>query len=340
MCTIPVVLRNFKQLSAQQIMSKKWSSIGKYAAIIVIVLAFANIVAVMYILSNGPDDGLHNLQHHKDTFRFHIFLEDRYRPKVSRTNKRARESKSLSTASPPRRPLQEQQQQPLSIWSIRIVGGKKQRNRQEVHRLSPPVLAKSDAVLQINDTTVVLVGGYIDKFQNVSSWIQFFDIPSQTWHPSIPIKIPTTVAETHQGIAFDRQRRILYIVSGQKGSGCMPATPVCVRYWMDKDIWEELPPLPMPRYSPGIEIVLDDNNNGNNVSTRSFLHVFGGASENRKNGATDHWRLVLDDDHDIDSEVRSRIYLHPMMIDNGKGWNLFQILAYMEPIAEQHVHLQ
>ncbi|KAL3915614.1 MAG: hypothetical protein SGILL_005566, partial [Bacillariaceae sp.] len=184
---------------------------------------------------------------------------------------------------------EKEQPPPLQISNIQVGG--RRSHRQEIHRLSPPNMAKTDATLQLDEKTVVVVGGFVDNYQNVSATIQFFDIRSQTWTKSI--KLPDNVAETHQGLVYEQHQRILYIVSGQKGSGCMPATTSVVRYWIDTDIFDELPPLPEARYSPGVEIVR--NPLKPNVS---YLHVFGGAGINRKFGARNHWGLVIDDDDD------------------------------------------
>jgi FAD binding domain len=240
------------------------SSIKQYAVLIA-ALAMAHLAALSYILLNLTQQEI---------------VVDEYE-----TSGQMVQMSSLPTSLPLQDPKQLQEDH-FTISAIRLKG--KRNSKKEINRLSPPILAKSDAVLQIDEETVVLVGGFTDNYQNVSSYLQFFDIASQTW--TARKKLPETVAETHQGIAFDKQRRILYIVSGQKGSGCMPATSVGVRYWIDENRMEFLPPLPAPRYSPGVEIALDPSNR--NVS---YLHVFGGADVNRKFGATDHWRLIFDD---------------------------------------------
>jgi hypothetical protein len=237
-------------------------------ALLVVLLALANILSVSYVvffttLSQGliQESVTKTLQEHR-----------RNHPHALETDHETRQYPTIA--------------------NIQVVGGKRS-NRKEIRRLSPLHSAKADATLQIDDTTVVAVGGFVNKYQNVSSHIQFLDISSQTTTWTAAVALPPHVAETHQGLAVDKKRRILYIVAGQTGSGCMPATSVGVRYWIDQDKFEELPPLPEARYSPGVEIVRFRAN-----PNISYLHVFGGAGVDRKFGARDHWRLEIHDDVD------------------------------------------
>ena len=160
------------------------------------------------------------------------------------------------------------------------------RSRREAIRLSPPNGAVAESI-QIDSETMVLVGGYTNAFSDTSRWIQFFNISSQQWYRKI--QLPDEVAETHQGLAWDSSTRLFYIVSGQLGPGCMPATTTVVQFHVDGESFEYLPPLPSPRYSPGVALIRLS-------SSTQHLHVFGGASDNRKDSATDHWRLVINNE--------------------------------------------
>jgi hypothetical protein len=165
--------------------------------------------------------------------------------------------------------------------------------KRGVSRLSPPDLAAAEG-LQIDDQNMILVGGYINNYRNVSRWIQFFNITSQVWKTKDRLELPETLAETHQGIAFDKETNLLYVVSGQKGSGCMPATTAAGRVHVETGRFDALPSLPRPRYAPGVEIVADPHN-----PKIKHLHVFGGACHTRNQTATDHWRLVIPDTLDL-----------------------------------------
>eukprot|EP00980_Cylindrotheca_fusiformis_P012390 scaffold3043_cov121-Cylindrotheca_fusiformis.AAC.6 len=169
----------------------------------------------------------------------------------------------------------------------------KMGSTQIVSQVSPPDLAAAEG-LQADDETLILVGGYIDNYRNVSTGIQFFNITSQEWRTKDNIQLPESLAETHQGIAFDKENDMLYIVSGQKGSGCMPATSASGRINVKTGRFEELPSLPEPRYAPGMELVTDPSD-----PTIKHLHVFGGACRTRNQTASDHWRLVITDTSDL-----------------------------------------
>jgi FAD/FMN-containing dehydrogenase len=172
---------------------------------------------------------------------------------------------------------------PLGMTNIRM------GSRRDAHRLSPPNGAAAEGV-QIDEKIMAIIGGYVDSFKNVSRSIQFFNIASQEWLPDT-IDLPDVLGETHQGITFDPKTRTIYIISGQKGPGCMPATKASARFDIDTQEFEFLPPLPMARYAPGVEIITDPRD-----SSLKHLHVFGGAFESRNQTATDHWRLKIDED--------------------------------------------
>jgi hypothetical protein len=162
-------------------------------------------------------------------------------------------------------------------------------NREEMLRLSPENTALAEGI-QISDGMKVVVGGYTDNYRGVARTIQFFNIKSQEWTKEV-IELPDMAAETHQGIAFDTTSSMLYIISGQKGAGCMPATTFCTRLNLDTKRFETLPALPSPRFAPSVAIVADPVD-----PSIKHIHVFGGASESRNLTATDHWRLQVNGD--------------------------------------------
>mmetsp|Transcript_48865 Transcript_48865/g.118303 ORF Transcript_48865/g.118303 Transcript_48865/m.118303 type:complete len:1220 (-) Transcript_48865:96-3755(-) len=165
-------------------------------------------------------------------------------------------------------------------------------------KFNPPGTIKPDAIIQIEHSDedgntkprLVVVGGFTTDYGNVSKWIHFFDIQSQTWTIGDSIKMPDHIAETHQGVTYDKSDHVLYIVAGQKGRGCQSATTSCTRLWIHSGRFEDLPPLPEPRYSPAVELVIDRTSL---TRPKKYLHAFGGAGPNRKDGMTNHWRLDL-----------------------------------------------
>jgi hypothetical protein len=115
--------------------------------------------------------------------------------------------------------------------------------------------------------------------------------------PERRLQLPPGVAETHQGIAYDDDTKMLHIVSGQLGGGCRPAVTTATRINIDSGVYEMLPSLPSPRYGLGAAILTDPDH-----PSILHLHVFGGAAENCNQTATNHWRLILD--HGRDAKVK------------------------------------
>jgi FAD/FMN-containing dehydrogenase len=189
------------------------------------------------------------------------------------------------------------------------------QNKDELRRFSPPEKVVEQASLQIDvdngdggrrEPLMIFVGGYVNNYNGASRSIQFFNISSQRWMPERRLEIPPGIADTHQGVAFDADTRLLYIVSGQIGGGCSPAVATVARIHIDTGDYEMLPSLPKPRYYPGVAIVTRTGSTTAGADpTEKHLHVFGGAAEIRNQTATDHWRLILstnDDTRDNDNK--------------------------------------
>jgi hypothetical protein len=103
-----------------------------------------------------------------------------------------------------------------------------------------------------------------------------------------------------------------YIISVQKGPGCMSATTALARLDRRTKSFDVLLPslLPKPRYAPGVEIVTDPRDH-----SRMDLHVFGGASERRKNQTArlltlfDASRSTVGISENLSGKLRSHYYL-------------------------------
>ena len=154
-----------------------------------------------------------------------------------------------------------------------------------IERLSPPERVNEENVIQLDDEFMILIGGFTNGYNSASRSIQFFHIPTQKWKPQRRLDLPPGIGDTHQGTTFDPVTRILYIVSGQLGGACKPATTAVAQIHVDSGKYKMLLPLPAARYSPGTAILSDQG--------VKYLHVFGGASEMRNTSSTDHWRLTL-----------------------------------------------
>jgi hypothetical protein len=101
-----------------------------------------------------------------------------------------------------------------------------QLSKRELKSILPPHEAGEAYCLQLDENQLITVGGFVDDYSNVTRLLQFLDIKKRSWRS---IELPHKVAETHQGVAFDKIHRWLYIVSGQLGGGCLPAVPTVVR---------------------------------------------------------------------------------------------------------------
>jgi len=165
---------------------------------------------------------------------------------------------------------------------------------EEVHDMDykrknlPPYGTRESGVVLCEDGTQVIIGGYNVGYSDVRPILQIlpqagrrnnFDHSTTNSNPWYTVELPNDVGQTHQGaICHDMQ---VYIVSGQHGNGCGPSTTRVARYDIDQQTWTDLPHLPAGRYIPGVAVM------------ENVLHAFRGASENRYEGANNHWVLDL-----------------------------------------------
>ena len=130
-----------------------------------------------------------------------------------------------------------------------------------------------------------VIGGY-QTLTQMCQRMQICDIESGKWSngPELPQGFPLS----HAGIASDG--RFLFVVSGQPGPACEPATDKAWRLDLERMIWEPMSPLPVARYAPLLEYV-----DGN-------LHLISGATEDRETISDDHFILHI---RDSEAEVSS-----------------------------------
>ena len=121
-----------------------------------------------------------------------------------------------------------------------------------------------------------VLGGY-QLLTRMCPKMQICDITTGKWSygPEFPDGFPLS----HAGLASDG--KFLFVVSGQSGSACEPATNRAWALHLSNMTWEPMAPLPAARYSPLLEY-LDGN-----------LHLISGATEDRETISTDHFVLQI-----------------------------------------------
>ena len=122
-----------------------------------------------------------------------------------------------------------------------------------------------------------LIGGY-ESIDRVLSVVDVFDLKKRRW--SDRIAMPQEAPQTHLGIACD-EARFIYTVGGQAGPQCSPAVADCFVWDLQTRVWDRLPSLPQPRYSPTVKL------------WRGRLHALSGAKSDRWTSALDHWSIAV-----------------------------------------------
>jgi Kelch motif len=121
---------------------------------------------------------------------------------------------------------------------------------------------------------VYVIGGY-QTLCTMGQRMQILDIGAGTWSYGPPL--PPGFPKSHAGIASDGH--FLFVVSGQPGPACEPATNLAWALDLETLRWLEMAPLPAARYTPCVEYV------------DGCLHAISGATEDRVTVCDDH--LIL-----------------------------------------------
>ena len=126
------------------------------------------------------------------------------------------------------------------------------------------------------DSRIYVIGGY-QTLTSMCARMQILDIQSEHWTygPALPEGFPLS----HAGLATDG--KFLFVVSGQPGPACEPATKRAWAFNLEQMSWEPMAPLPAARYAPLAEYV-----DGN-------LHVISGAIEDRETISNDHFIMRI-----------------------------------------------
>jgi hypothetical protein len=131
--------------------------------------------------------------------------------------------------------------------------------------------------LRVGNKLYVL-GGY-QTLTLMCTKMQLLDIAAGAWRygPPLPAGFPLS----HAGLASDG--RFLFVISGQEGPACEPATDLAWALDLDNMVWTRMASLPVARYAPVLEY-LDGH-----------LHLISGATEDRETISTDHFIMRIRD---------------------------------------------
>ncbi|KAL2516129.1 Galactose oxidase/kelch repeat superfamily protein [Forsythia ovata] len=88
---------------------------------------------------------------------------------------------------------------------------------------------------------------------------------------------------------------IYYVVTGQYGPQCRGPTACTFVLDTATKQWQDLPPLPVPRYAPATQL------------WRGRLHVMGGSKENRHTPGLEHWSIAVKDGKALEKDWRTEI---------------------------------
>ena len=156
---------------------------------------------------------------------------------------------------------------------------------QPIRRCLEPRLDASGATI---GPLLYVIGGYVSP-DHVLNVVDILDMKAGRWAGRWPT--PAKMAQSHLAVACDGER-FIYVVSGQLGSQCRPATASTFALDTKAALFHELPPLPEARYAAAAQLW-----NGR-------LHVIGGSQGDRFTPASDHWSLAVDSGRALDREWR------------------------------------
>ncbi|KAH9622400.1 hypothetical protein KSS87_007583 [Heliosperma pusillum] len=152
-----------------------------------------------------------------------------------------------------------------------------------------PVPRLDGAAIQIKDLFFVFAG--YGTINYVHSHVDIYNFTDNTWGGKFDM--PKEMAHSHLGMVTDG--RYIYIVNGQYGPQCRGATAHTFVLDTETKQWNDLPPLPAPRYAPATQL------------WRGRLHVMGGSGINRYTAEVDHWSLAVKDGKPLEKKWRSEV---------------------------------
>ncbi len=121
------------------------------------------------------------------------------------------------------------------------------------------------------------IGGYA-AIDRVLGEVEILDLSTGEWQP--PLDMPDDLPHSHHAVATDGSR-YAYVVGGQVGPNCSPASPIAYVLDLARREWTPLPPLPATRYAGAMELI------------EGRLHYCGGSLPDRITPASDHWSIEV-----------------------------------------------
>jgi N-acetylneuraminic acid mutarotase len=123
---------------------------------------------------------------------------------------------------------------------------------------------------------IYVIGGY-QTLTLMCARMQILDLETDSWSygPALPVGFPLS----HAAIASDG--RHLFVVSGQPGAACEPATNQTWALDLQDMRWLPMAPLPAARYAAVAQYIDGD------------LHVITGATEDRETISNDHFIMPI-----------------------------------------------
>lgn len=132
-------------------------------------------------------------------------------------------------------------------------------------------------------------GGYV-TLGSVSQRVDMLDLKTHHWEEIATL--PDDAPQTHNGTAYDGENHI-YLVSGQMGPNCSPASANCFAFDIRNYQWTKIPPLPDGRYMPLVHY------------TNGRIHCLSGTTPDRSGSANEHWSIAVSNGQSTESEWRT-----------------------------------
>ena len=136
------------------------------------------------------------------------------------------------------------------------------------------------------ESKLFIFGGYV-TIGSVCHRVDLFDLETHCWQQVGAL--PDDAAQTHNGTAYDGRSHI-YLISGQLGPNCSPASTSCFAFNIRTYQWTKLPPLPEGRYMPLVHF-----HDGR-------IHCISGTMPDRFSPSDQHWSLSVVDGQSAETE--------------------------------------
>ena len=125
-----------------------------------------------------------------------------------------------------------------------------------------------------------IIGGFCKEAPHIVKTMNIFDLERNHWADEIAM--PSTMAQSHLAITSDASH-YLFIIGGQCGPHCSPATKECFVVDVKTHAFTSLPDLPEERFSLNAQF------------WHGRIHVGGGSKPDRYTATKDHWSIAIED---------------------------------------------